>query len=276
MHAPPPNRAILSTTIALGAIVIPVQLFSAHDEGAKIKRAEYTTDGEKVGRVAAVKDENGDLIRLVEPHEITKAFQSENGLVDLSDEEIAAVLQSGTGVSETLCFLPNALLHDGTYQVERSYQVRPAKTKRGRNKVDDPKVNKVFALMAKALHDEQVFALVEVTLSGAPHYAAIMSTGDDMVLMTLKYDEEIREPLPMPQFDFTEEEMTMAKTLIQFSLKSEGPELTNVAAEKIREYANVKAQTGAMVVVQPEHANLAGGDDLLAMLQGAVAKAAKR
>lgn len=274
MHAPAPNRAILTTTIALGAIVIPVQIFSANDEGAKIKRSEYTNDGEKVGRVSAVKDDNGDLVRLVEAHEVKKAFQSDHGLVDLSDDEIQAVLQSGTGVSETISFLPVSLLHDGTYQLDRMYQVRPAKLKRGKLKVDDPKTNKVFALMAQALREEAVFALVEMTLGGTPHYAAIMATDDDMIMATLRYDEEIREPLPMPQFDFSPEELAMAKTLIQFAKSDEPPTLTNVAAEKIREYANVKAQTGEIVTVREVSAE---GDthDLLATLQMAVAQASK-
>lgn len=277
MHAPPPTRAILSTTIALGAIVIPVQIFSGQDEGGKIKRQEYTADGEKVGRVCAVKDANGDLVRLVDNSEIHKMFPSDEGLVELSDEEIAAVLQRGTGVSDTLCFLPNSYLRDGTYSIKNQYQVRPAKAQRGRNKVDDPKVNKVFALMAKALRDEDVFALVELTMSGTPQYAAITATDDDMTLYTLKYDEEIREPLPMPSFDFSEEEMTMAKTLIQFARRQDAPALENSSAEKIREYANVKAKTGQIVQVQ-DPASVAAGEahDLLAQLTAAVEAAGGR
>jgi non-homologous end joining protein Ku len=276
MSAPAPSRPILSTTFGLGPIVIPVQIFSGEDDGASIRRSEYTADGEKVGRISAIKNEDGTLVRIVENHEVVKRYECADGqLVELTDEEIQAVLDNETGISETLCFLPMSLLKDSTYVQDRRYQVRPARRAKGKTKVDDPKANQAFALLAEGMRREDVFALVQITLRGVPRYAALVATAGDVQLVTLKYDDEIREPRPLPEVELSDAEVDMARTLIQFSEKpaSEAPVLENSAAEKVRQYAETKAKSGHVAKSPDPDAVAAPVTDLMSQLQAAVAAA---
>lgn len=277
MAASAPTRAILSTTLGMGPIVIPVQIFSGEDDGASIKRSEYTADGEKVGRIQAIKDDAGNLVRIVETHEIVKRYECSDGtLVELTDDEIQAVLDGETGVSDTIAFLPMSLLNDNIYVQDRRYQVRPARRVKGKAKVDDPKANQAFALLCAAMRKEQVFALLQMTLRGVPRYAAFVASETDAQLITLKYEDELREPRDLPQADLSDAEIEMAQTLVQFQTRKveDAPELVNTSAEKLREYAETKAKTGKVAkVAQP--AAEAPVSSLMAQLQAAVAAAKK-
>lgn len=234
MTAAPPKRATSSATLAFGPLSIPVQLF-AGTERARVERSEYTKDGEPVGRAPVIK--GSDPPELVDYADVIRCVETEHGLVELTDEEIAEVYDLPEKQADIEAFLPLHVMGAGRYMPEQLMQVRPAKgKKRG---TFDPAAAKAFALLLKALRQEQAFALVRLNLRGSPAYGALLPTGR---MYRLMFDEQVREDLPMPEIDVSAEEVDMVRKLMD--VRPHPPELTNEARERLLAYVDEKAREG--------------------------------
>lgn len=262
MPAAPPKRATASATLSFGPLNIPVQLFSSVEDRTNrfVKRSEYTRDGRPVGRAYMVKDT--DPPEIVNQAEVIRCVEAEEGLVELTDDEIKACLDLPEKQADILTFLPLHVMGSGRYMPETLMQVRPAKGKQRGS--FDPASAKAFTLLMKAMRQEQVFALIQLNLRGQPSFGALLPTGR---LYRLLFDDEVREDLPLPDIDVSMDDVDRVRQIMEVS--AEPPELTNEHRDLILTYVDNKAKEGGTIDQQEPASNDEDVDDLLASLREA-------
>lgn len=265
--APAPKRATASMTLSWGMVAIPVQLFSGTEDNA-FRRSEYVkkVDGdtvtyEKVGRKPINKETGED----VDHADVIKAVEVEDGIVEISDEEVEAALGAQNGTAQIVCFIKQQVLFSGNYVLGDLRQLRPAKRKSGKQSVYDPAATQSFALLVAAMRKTASFAIVKVVTRGKPHFAALLPNGD---LYTLLFDEEVRERLPMPEIEIEREAVKMGVELIEMGMRDDPPTLHDEATTRVIEFAEAKAKGEATpVATKTEEAPTV---DLMSQLQAAV------
>lgn len=227
-----PSRKSGSFTLSWGLITIPLAVYKATDE-SNISRSMFTERGHRVGTKWYNKETGEDVAFA----DIVKKYESENGWVELEDSEIDELLALQSGQAELIGFMPNSHLH--AHFLPKSFmQVRPDKEKKGRDSRVNPAAAKAFALLTSAMEAEGVFALMKVVYRQKSHICAMDTNGR---MWFLHYDEEIRESLPMPQVEVSDAELEMATALVRSLEMSKPPALENTDAERIREFAKIKA-----------------------------------
>lgn len=259
--APKPTRASGSMTISFGVVSLPVQYFSATEDGG-VKRNRFSPAGNPI-KMQNVDSVTGDV---VEYGDLKNMYTTEDGTrVELSDEEMAAAASlDGSGTAKVLGVLPMSRL--GEYQQSALLQVRP---QGGKDKKPSPANQKAFTLLSDALRQEDSFALLQYTSRGKTRAAAL--TGDGY-LRVLAYDDEVRQPLDMPESSGSDAELNMARELIRTMRTDERIDLRDTASQSIRDYAEAKAK-GEMPEIKK--ADVQAGDDLMAALEASLKAVAK-
>lgn len=253
MPAAPPKKSTAKVSLGFGLVSIPAKIYSGAEEGG-YKLSEYThaEDGlHKVGRNCIDKVTGQEI----ENSAIVKCLETEKGLVELTPDEIEAVLQPTNGVAEIEAFLPLHFLGAGSYIPTGLAQIRP-----------DKGGEQSFSLLMAGMKREQVFGLVRVTARNKVRYSALLPTGR---LYPLLFDDEVREELPMPTADHDEGELEMAIRLIQSKTEASPLTLADPSKRLITEYALKKAgANGQAVEIEP--AKPKGTNDLMAALKASL------
>ena len=266
-HAPAPQRASLTFSISFGLLNIPVAGFTSTEDIA-VKRAQYLADGSKVGVAPCIKNDDGTYGEKVEKSDIVKRFASDNGLVDLTDDEIDNVLNTVPGVSELIAVLRFDHLANGTYVPNgKVWQIRAAKLGSGRDAKPNPGGEKAFALLLAALKAENSFALLRFSRAGTVYLGALLPTGR---LVGLYHDDEVREDRDIPGAGtWSEGEFDFARQLLQTAALKQAPVVENDSVAKVTAYANAKAAGQAPVAAEAA-APLPTAIDLIATLKASI------
>jgi non-homologous end joining protein Ku len=107
-----PTHTTATATLSLGMIAVPIAIYAATDDGLKVRRRQVTgPDAHEVGSKSYDKV-TGDEVASTD---IRKVFDTPNGAVELTDDEIVSVTAARPGVAEVVGFLPESVLTDGTY-----------------------------------------------------------------------------------------------------------------------------------------------------------------
>lgn len=269
MPAPAPTRSTGSFSISFGLLNIPVNLYTATEE-VKVKRTQWTRDGQKVGNLSCVKNDDGSYGRPVERSEVVKKYESDRGLVELSDDEIDALATVVPGVADLLSVQPVSFLNDGRYVANgQVWQVRAAKLGSGRAAKPNPGGQKAFALLLAALKAERSFALIRFARGGTVYHAALLHTGE---LVGLYTDAELREDTHLPEVPLVEEEIDAARELLRLAKSRTPVLLENELVDRVKAYAEEKA-AGLLPAGQPELPAQTQVVDLMAQLRASVAAA---
>lgn len=268
-YAAAPTRATGNLLLTFGDRVVPCSVFAGTEDNG-VKRSEYVVTSEgpfRLGRKTVIKEgpHAGDE---VDSSAVVKMVESDRGLVPLSDDEIAQAVGCEGGLAEVEAFLPLSVMTSGQYIIDSLYQLRPAPPSRGRDRTRRSEATeKAFALVIKAMRLEGVFALVKVALRGKPRYAAFMPDGR---LYTLRFQNEVRLPLPMPDTsDLSNDDVMLARMMVVSKSANIAPDLTDTATESVREFVENKAQS-----ILPEPADIPRPDrsyeDMIAGLRAMV------
>lgn len=268
MPAPAPSRPSGKFSISFGLLNVPVSIYTGTEE-VRVKRAQYTATGEKVGNQTRIKNDDGSYGDAVERADIVKKYDTGDGLVDLSDDEIDALGTVVPGVADILAVQRSGFLYDGTYVPNgQVWQVRAAKLGSGRQAVPNPGGVKAFALLLASLKAEKSFALLRFAKGGNVYHAALLHTGD---LIGLYLDEEVRGPVALPEVDLADAEVDLARQLVNAAKVGTAVPLVNTLVERVAEYAATKISTGEVVKEAPAAAT--STVDLMAQLTASVAAA---
>jgi DNA end-binding protein Ku len=273
LPAPAPSRASGKFSISFGLLNIGVDIFTGTEE-VRVKRSEYTSAGRKVGNQKRIKNEDGTYGEPVDKGDVVKKYESDNGLIEITDDEIDALSTVVPGVADILGVLRFDFLANGSYVPNGMvWQVRASKLGSGRAAKDNPGGEKAFALLLTALKAESSFALLRFAKGGAVYHAALLPTGR---LVGLHTDEEVRQERPLPLPELPKAEVDFARDLLRYGAKTERVSLTNDLAAKVAEYAAEKA-AGTATPVEIKTQSGEQVVDLMAQLRASVeaAKAAK-
>lgn len=262
MPAPAPSRATNSATLSYGGLLtIPVQLFTSMEDTSKrfIKRSEYLRDGQPVGKTPYIK--GTEPPEIVDKDDVVRCVETDSGLVELTDAEIKECFGLPEKQAEITTFLPLHVMGSGHYMPESLMQVRPAKGKQ--KGTFDPAAATAFTTLMKAMRQEQVFALVRLNLGGRPAFGALLPTGR---LYRLLFDDEVREDLPMPDFDVSMDDVERIRQIMDVSPKP--PALTNEYRQLLVTYVDKKAKEGR--TIDKQEVPTENVEDLLGSLRDAV------
>jgi DNA end-binding protein Ku len=199
-------RSIWKGAISFGLVNVPVGLYSAE------KRDELRFNQLDRRTMSRVREKRVDekTGREVPYEEIVRGFDTGGGqYVVLTDDEIKAANPKATQTVDILGFVAAGEIDVTAF--ERPYYLAPI----GSGK-------KGYALLRAVLHDTGRVAVARVVIRTKGYLCAIVARDDLLVLETLRYAHELRDPgeLDVPRGDLAElgltaPEIAMAEQLIE-------------------------------------------------------------
>jgi DNA end-binding protein Ku len=161
--------------ISFGLISFPVRLFSAARAEAVHFHMLHRKDLSRVKEVWYCAEED----KPIERADIVNGFETSKGeYVVVEDEELKNIAPATATTMEIVQFARESDI-DPLY-FESSYYVAP-----------DDDVTKPYALFSQALKDSKYSAIGKVTMHGREHVVLIRSAGEQLILHTLFYSNEL-------------------------------------------------------------------------------------
>ena len=254
-------RAIWKGAVSFGLVSVPVKLYSATESHDISFRQVHAKDGGRIKyqRVCSVDGEE------VAYADIAKGFETEDGqMVILDDQDFAELPTTSSREISVEKFVPSDQIDP--LMLEKSYYLEPEKSGL-----------KPYALLRDALRESDRVAVVTVALRSRTTPAVLRVRDDVLVLQTLMWPDEIREPAFGSLRDVDEpkpQELKMAKLLLETLAGDYDPsEFEDEYAEAV--HALVEAKLAGGEVKRTAEPPPSAGEvvDLLAALQRSVAAA---
>lgn len=274
--AKPSQRALnKDVTLSFGLVNIPINLFTGTVSDHGISRHEYLPveeDGQivdhPVGR-GPIDKVTGALLTEEEKTKVVKKITTEYGPVFVEDSEIEKLFTLEPDTLKIKTFQPQHLFTQGNYLPKTVMQIEPTKTS-GKNKGYSAAGLKLFGTLLKAMREEGVVALGELTTRGTPKPVVLTPDG---LLWQVWHTDAVREQRELPEVDLVEAEVKMMGSLINAMKSTDVQDLSDVRSDLIQNFANEKAEAGDFSVPADTYAGpkaVEPDNDLLAMLQASV------
>ncbi|MEV6591226.1 Ku protein [Streptomyces acidicola] len=253
-----PVQAVWRGWISFGLVSMPVRLFPATREHGVDLREVHAVDGSRI-RHRGVCEAEG---REVDWAEVVKGYQTSGGrTVVLREEDLARLPLPSRQVIDVIGFVPV----DGLDPIlfSRAYYVAPAQEV----------ARRPYALLVAALARAERAALAKVTLGTRERLAAVWPRRETLVVQTLLWPEEVREPHgPAQAVPVTGEELELASLLLS---QLPEPDLASVHDEYTAALEQlVAAKQAGEDLTQPVEPKPA--EDLIATLEASLHAAADR
>jgi DNA end-binding protein Ku len=197
-----PMRAMWSGAVSFGLVSVPVKLYSATTNHDVRFHQVHATDGGRIKyrRVCTV---DGDE---VEYADIVKGYETDDGeLITLTDEDLDSLPMAAGHEIDVIEFVPSDQIDPMLF--EKSYYLEP-----------EAKAAKPYALLREALVQTDRMAVVRFALRQRESIAVLRVRDKVIVLQTMLWPDEIREP----DFDILDadvelrpQEQTMAASLVE-------------------------------------------------------------
>lgn len=225
--------------IAFGLVYIPVELFTATQDDA-VRFNQLAEDSMK--RVRYVKT-CPDCKRELKPEDIVKGYQYEKGkYVVVDDEELDAIKTDADRAMKIVQF--SDIDEVPPLYFEKPYQV-----------VAQPGGEKALELLRRAMVDEGKIAIGTTVLGNSETPIALIPHDDDLVMMTLHYQSEVKDiPKTLQHPDVADEELSMAKQLVESMTAPFDPSrFRNTYQEKLMQLIQDKI-AGKQIVAESQEA----------------------
>jgi len=258
-------RAIWKGAISFGLVTIPVGLYTATENKRPKFRQLREGDHARIRykRVAETDDQEVPWDDIVKGYEIDKGRY-----VVFSDEELESALTTrGAGVVDVVQFVDAEEIDPIYYR--QSYYLAPEKTGA-----------KAYRILLTALEEKGVVGLARVAIREREYPATLRAEDDVIVLETMYWPDEIREPsfeeAPAEDVELRPDEIKMAEMLIDNLTRPFDPsEWIDESREAVEELARRKIE--GEEIVAPEALQPTGVVDLMEALKASVeATKAKR
>ncbi|MET9622754.1 Ku protein [Streptomyces sp. NPDC006464] len=187
-----------SGAISFGLVTGPVKLETATESHAVAFRQVHTEDG---GRIRYRKICEIDGQELTEP-EIGKGYEiSKDTVIPITDEDLAGMPLPTARAIEIVSFTDWATI-DPRRLGESAYYIA----------ADGQVAAKPYTLLRQALGRTEKVAVAKVAMRGRERLALVRPVGDALVLHTMRWDDELRDPaeLAPDAVDLTDEEIDRA------------------------------------------------------------------
>jgi DNA end-binding protein Ku len=221
-------RAIWKGSLKVGASSIPVKLYAAVED--RTIRFHVLQGGRSRVKQRMVRPERGGQ---VSKEEIRKGYEIENGeFVIIADQEAAKLKPKESRDVRLLRFVPPSAIANSWY--DRPYYVGP-----------DGEESKYFA-MVEAVRNREVEGVARWTMRGKSYVGALLSDGDRLVLIKLRYSQEVLPTQELPAADgraLSAKELRMAEELVsalegEFKLE----EFRDEYRERLQNFIEAKAK----------------------------------
>jgi DNA end-binding protein Ku len=192
-------RAIWTGVISFGLVSVPVRMYTA-TESRELKF--HFLDKRDMAPIGydKVNKETGESVAA---DDIIRGFEVDKGrFVELTDEDIDRLDVELTH-SIDICDFVSIDEIDPLY-FRKGYYLLPQEG-----------AEKPYRLLAKALEETGRVAIAKVVIRNKQHLAAIRPFNDTLVLETMYYADEVRQPEEAPKPQVRAPEVEMAKTLIE-------------------------------------------------------------
>jgi DNA end-binding protein Ku len=192
-------RPIWSGVISFGLVSVPVRMFSA-TESKELKF--HFLDRRDMNPIGYDKV-NKETGKSVPAEDIIRGFEFEKGrFVELEDEDIDRLDVELTHAID-ICDFVSLDEIDPVY-FRKAYYLLPQEG-----------AEKPYRLLVEALKETGRVAISKVVIRNKQHLAAVRPIGETLVLETMYYADEVRQPEAAPKPQVRKAEVEMAKTLIE-------------------------------------------------------------
>lgn len=256
-------RAIWRGVISFGMVSIPVRLFTATES----KDVRFRQLHEETNTPVKQLRWSPELDREVAYDEMVKGYEyAKDQYVIVDQEDFDKLPVPSKHTIDLTAFVSNDEIDPIHY--ERSYYLEP-----------DEAGQKPFALLLRALEDKGLLAIGKVALRQKEHLCVLRPHDGLILLETLYYPDEIREPdgsIDVEGIEVSDQEMEMASALIDMLRKPFDPaEYQDDYREKLMAMISAKLEGGEIVTTE-EETPAAASVDLMAALKASVDAAKAR
>src|SRR5215210_5900332 len=192
-------RSLWTGTISFGLVSVPVRMFSATQ--SKELRFHFLDkhDLQPIG-YDKVRRDTGEH---VDNDDIVRGFEVEKGrFVPLEDEDLDRLDVELTKTIDICDFV----------DLE---EIDPIYFRKGYYLLPQDGAEKPYRLLVKALEETGRVAIAKVVIRNKQHLACVRPVRDTLVLETMYYSDEVRQPEEAPTPEVRKAEVDMAKTLIE-------------------------------------------------------------
>jgi DNA end-binding protein Ku len=190
-------QSIWKGAISFGLVSIPVRLYSATEEKDISFRQVHRDDGGRI-RYKRVCSVDGEEVAYAD---IAKGYELSDGeMVVLDDEDFANLPISSSRAVEVLSFVPAEQVDQ--VQLGKPYYCDPTGADA-----------KPYVLLRDSLEGADKVAIVKVALRQRERLAMLRSREGVLVLQTLLWPDEVREP----KFDFLDQDVTVRPQELQMA-----------------------------------------------------------
>jgi DNA end-binding protein Ku len=241
MSAPASTRAVWKGAISFGLVHIPVVLYSATAE----TRPKFNLIDPSTMSPVGNKQVSKTTGEAVQRDELVKGIQVEDGqYVVLSKDDIRNALPKSTQTIEIEAFVE-------AHEISPTYFSKPYHVAPGTRGL------KPFALLRDVLQRTGKVGVAKIVISTKQHLAALMPSGDGLVLELLRWSDEVREAPSSTAGDTgavapNERELKMAEQLVTDMAAAWSPDLFHDEfKEKLQQLVQAKAAAGDVAQLQP-------------------------
>jgi DNA end-binding protein Ku len=254
-----PPRSIWSGVISFGLVSVPVRMYSATQSKELKFHFVHKDDLEPVGYDKVRKD-NG---KHVDADDIVRAFEVEKGkFVPVTEEDIDR-LDIELTHSIDICDFVDIDEIDPIF-FRSAYFLAPQEG-----------AEKPYALLVKALEETGKVGIAKVVIRNKQHLAALRPYKGALVLETMYYADEVREPEVPKLPPVREAEVEMAKSLVENLSESFKPDRYH---DRYRDelLGLIRAKAKGKELPEPEQAEEGEVVDLMEALRASVERTRKQ
>ncbi len=254
-------RAIWKGAVSFGLVSVPVKVYSATESHDISFRQVHAKDHGRI-RYRRVCQECGNE---VEYADIAKGYETEDGeMVVLDDDDLSQLPARSSREISVEKFVPTDQIDP--MQLDKPYYLEPEKNGA-----------KPYALLRDALKSSDRVAVVTVSLRQRMTPAVLRVRDDVLVMQTLLWPDEIREPSFASLDDVGEaspKELKMAELLLEtLAGDYDADDFEDDYAVALKDLVRQKLEGGEVTQVKEEQPSSGEVVDLLAALQKSVAAA---
>ncbi|MDH6142234.1 MULTISPECIES: Ku protein [Kitasatospora] len=257
-------RPIWTGTLSFGLVAVPVGLYSATEDHAVHFRQLQRGTSDRV-RNQRVNERTGEEVGF---RDIVKGYELAEGEYVVVEPEELEQISPGRSKSLDISGFVDLGRIDPIY-FDKTYYLGP----RG------AEYAKVYGLLHRALAETNRAGLASFVMRGKQYLAAVRVEGDVLVLQTMHYADEVRDPhreidnLPDQPVTPSEKELAVACQLIEaLSTDWEPDSYHDSYTAQVRELVEAKLEGKEVVVAEPapESTNVV---DLMAVLERSLKQA---
>ncbi len=256
-------RSIWTGSVSFGLVNVPVRLFSATQDH-KVDFHQFEKGTSNRVRNQRVNEKTGDE---VDYQDVVKGAEvGDGGYVMLTQEELESVEPGRSRTIDISDFVEAAEIDPIYYN--KSYYLAPA----------DESAKKAYALLVKAMEKAERIGVATFVMRGKQHLAAIRPSGKVLILETMHFADEVRDPADLDnvpqQTKVAPKDLKMAVSLVESLTTPWNPKnYKDTYTERVKKLVNAKKNDREIVQEETTEESSEQVANLLEALQASVDQA---